>query len=302
MADNTMMTVRSDTNLFAAAAAILLVAIFCGPVHALRIPVAQVYSVEGKAEYQPNGEVRAVPLARGTILAANDKIRIDSGATVGLYYRREGRQILRAENRTLSGNVGAFAPEVEPYRGDAVVFGATRGERDRDTEPWQCMPGGTPVFEAMPIFTWVIAKHSPPLPLLRTTIRLFQGDSKLGSTSIDSPLPGQTLVFHPPDNLEGDMYRLQTILEPADTTQDSFIQIVEFYVATPMKPIYGTDRNDVSDARVYFEDFLTPAFQCRGFQQTGWKTGTQAFQLKQKLTHRAGATVFSTSVIPASTP
>lgn len=259
------------------------------------LPVAQVYLVSGGATIQAEGATASVPLKRGAVLSNDDKLALEPGAEIGIYYRNGGRRVVSAKERAVSGNVAAFAPELAPYRGQAVFFGATRGGPPVDEAGgFLCSPHEVPVLGAMPVLTLGIGEAEGAGPFLAAaSIRVLRGDSIIASAMIETPTPHRTLRLEVPEASSGEEYTVQVVLTPADKTGEIFTHAARFYIATPAEPATEELR----------EDFLTPFFQCRGrldvrLGSIGSIGAIGSIRLERRLESRDGTAVLSTFVAP----
>ncbi len=208
-------------------------------VPAAGVPVAQVFRVEGTATVRVVGAARAVPLLRGAVLHAEDRIEVKRGAEVGLYYRQGGRQLLRAGSRSLSGTVAALAPSLTPYRGSSVSFGATR---DGETG----IVAGAATTESRPMETLILSsapqvtvtwrgEASDAAGAERIVLRVLFRDSVVAAASVVEPAPGASLSLVVPALRSGDDYRFEVMVFPDNVGAAPCLHAIPVYILAPSR-------------------------------------------------------------------
>jgi hypothetical protein len=270
-------------------------------------PVAQVYLANGKAGLRAEGAASERPLARGTVLGANDRIVLDPGAEIGIYYRDGGRKIVRGGTRGVSGSVASFAPAVEPYRGQAVSFGATRGgegtESGEASDTFGCWPDEIPVVASMPLITLSLGGTPRDTPVIaQATLRVLCGETSIAIASIEFPAPGKTLRLEIPGATMGEEYTLQVMLAPV--AGEPFTHTARFYVAAPMTEpgAHPSAHSDVGSSGGALDDLLTPFFYCHGKVDVSFGATVRTMRFERELGDFAGVPQFSTVVTPVFGP
>jgi hypothetical protein len=256
-------------------------------------PVAQVYLANGKAGLRAEGTAADRPLARGAVLSANDRITVEPGAEIGIYYRDGGRKIVRGGERGVSGSVASFAPAVEPYRGQAVSFGATRGGESDEVaaDTFGCWPDEIPVVASMPLFTIALGGAPGDTAVIASaTMRVLCGDSVVAVASIDFPAPGRALRLAVPVATSGEEYTLQVVLSPTAVDAEAFTHTARFYVAAPSASSGGLD------------DLLTPFFYCHGKVDVRFGATVRTMRFERELGDAVGIATLSTIVTPVFGP
>lgn len=207
------------------------------------VAVGQVFHLDGRAWIRASeGEPERLA-ARGAILRGNDHLRVAAGAELGIYYRQGGRRIVHGGRSGVSGPVSTFSPTLQPYRGAAVTFGATRAPQAdgdattsrEDTGAWySCTPGDPPIFAVPPSFTLGLALDAPETPIFATLgIRIRDGDTVVAEASLSSPRPGQRLRLATPAERTGRALQLEIVAEPLDQAGAPFVHAAPFYVLAP---------------------------------------------------------------------
>ncbi|MEK8023347.1 MAG: hypothetical protein AAB229_06000 [Candidatus Hydrogenedentota bacterium] len=267
---------------------VFLLAGWAEEIRAAGSPVAQVYLASGKAWVRSEGASADRPLARGAVLSAGDRIVLEAGAEVGIYYREGGRKVLRGGADGISGSVAALAPAIEPYRGQSVSFGATRGSAGVEADTFRCSPDEVPVFAAMPAFAFSMGAGAGETPVIASaTIRVLRGESTIATASVEFPSPGRPLRLEIPDAPAGEEYTLRFILVPVASDGVLFTHSARFYVAAPGASI---------------EDLVTPYYFCQGGLDVSFGPSVRTVRFEREWGDATGASVLSTVVTPLFTP
>lgn len=206
-------------------------------------PAGQVYVLTGQAVLKPVSGGPERVLGRGDVLWPGDHLRVAAGAEVGIYYRQGGRAVIRGGTQGVSGAVSTFAPASQPYRSQAVHFGATRNPGDAApgiADSSALLAEDPPVLSASTEFSLGLAADGPEADLFsRIWIRVLDGESEVAAAGLEAPRRGQVLRLSAGAAPAGAELTLEVGALPLSPSGDTFVHRSTFYVALPTRPDTG---------------------------------------------------------------